>query len=527
MKYLAFVVACLLALTLAQPASADADPVQVGLPEFNQFNPEHTPYEVQVQDPAPERGDLVAAWAGRTLVLPHDGSATIPFAATDGDTVTLRVLRCATADDCVETGWSRTVYLVNEIRFSLPADDRALGEHSAVPLGGFYDPYLMTGEVVDLTWELEPVGGGAAIATGSGSYAVGDTPPLVGVPAAPGVDRGVLTVHAAIDSETWGHLEGVASATYDLDTDAPPLSLRLSGDVLFPAQDDYLDQITIGVRSASDVRALNIVLVAPDGTTRHIFSNDQGFLRGYRFTGLYGGKRLPTGRYTVRATVTDRAGNTTVSERPLTIDDRRAVRKSYRATISAARTVADTYVGACSRLGAAAGRGWKGSLGLYSTSPCAQENGSVVVTVNGAWLPPSVLPYRGDVHLSMYGGAARGSGRAYIVHGWLRASNGNFFGRRQFTGALGSHSASVRPKYVVRTIDGNNWVYWQLGLSEGSHYDVKSFTIRCQYYALESPRSRTASDAKTIAEPSGAPGPGYTVPKTDAAELPAAYSPGM
>ena len=45
--------------------------------------------------------------------------------------------------------------------------------------------------------------------------------------------------------------------------------------------------------------------------------------------------------------------------------------------------------------------------------------------------------------------------------------------------------------------------------------------------ALVPPASRTASDAKTIAEPSGAPGPGYTLPKTDAAELPAAYSPAM
>lgn len=50
-------------------------------------------------------------------------------------------------------------------------------------------------------------------------------------------------------------------------------------------------------------------------------------------------------------------------------------------------------------------------------------------------------------------------------------------------------------------------MYWQLGLSDGSRYDVKSFTTSTTYYELVAPRSRSASDARTIARPSEAVGP--------------------
>jgi hypothetical protein len=302
----------------------------------------------------------------------------------------------------------------------------------------------------------------------------------------------------------------------------------LSDDVVFPKPDRFYDHVTISVQSESDVRSLKVALVGPDDSTRYLYSSSSGELHVIRFNGLKNGKILPPGQYTVRATVADSAGSSAVSERPLQIDNRRVRLRTYRATIPAARTVADQYVGACSRIGSATGRGWKDSLGLYSTTPCAKKGGSTVITVHGAWLPPSALGYKEGVQLTMHGGAARGSGRAYVIHGWLRASDNKFIHRQQFSGALGPHAAGAPIGQVVRTIGDDSWVYWQLGLSEGSRYDVKSFTISTKYYVLVSPpRSSTASDAKTIAEPSGAPGPGYTVPNTDAAELLAAYSPSM
>lgn len=305
--------------------------------------------------------------------------------------------------------------------------------------------------------------------------------------------------------------------------------MHLSHKDLFPVRDHYRDTLEIDPgRLANDVGDLAIDLVGPGGRTMQLFSGDDpnDWFDLLVINGTWDGEQLPAGRYTIHVVAADRAGNTTEQVLPFHIDDRQAVRKTYTATIPAARTLADSYVGSCSRLGAAVGRSWKGSLGLYSSS-CAAKNGSTVITVHGAQVPKSVRGFVGPVTVSTYGGAARGASAAYIVHGWLRASDNEFIKRSQYDGRLGAHQATAYPANVVRTIDGKKWVYWQLGLSEGSRYDVKSFTIKCTYYGLVAPRSRTASDAKTIAEPSGAPGPGYTPPKTDAAELLAAYSPGM
>ena len=80
------------------------------------------------------------------------------------------------------------------------------------------------------------------------------------------------------------------------------------------------------------------------------------------------------------------------------------------------------------------------------------------------------------------------------------------------------------PRDVVRTYKRQHWVYWQLGLTDGSRYDVKSFTVTTPYYVLipRRPHRQRREDhggAEWSARPQG------TVPKTDAAEFPAAYSP--
>lgn len=539
MKYLALVAACLLTVALgaplAGPAVADdgADPVRVTFPAIDDINPEHTPYVLQVQDPEPDRGDLVVRWGlQQEMALPHNGSVTVPIAAADADAednVVLQAFRCpagATGDACTAVGAPHGVQVETRIGVWLE-NDRPLGRSSAVPIDG-YGLDLAAGDVIDLDWVLAAARGGEQITSGSAGYVIGDPLPRLAIPADTAATSGVLTVHVVTDSARWGRLEGTASETYRIDVDGPSLPVAVLGDVVFPAKDGYLDAIDLRFSSAPyDLDDLTIDLVDRSG---HVVQLHHGFeSKGttIRFNGTVKHEPLPAGRYTIRVTGTDAAGNATVRDTAIRIDLRRRVEKVYRATISAARTVADTFVGACSHLGAAAGRGWKGSLGLYSTAPCAKKNGSVVLTVHGAQVPAPVGGYPKNVEVSLYGGAARGSDRAYVVHGWLGTDN-EFLGRRQLDGRLGTHATSgADPADVVREIDGRYWVYWQLGLSEGSRYDVRSFTVRMPYYALVPPASRTASDAKTIAEPSGAPGPGYTLPKTDAAELPAAYSPAM
>lgn len=540
MKYLSLTVACLLvALGLTAPASArDTDPVEVTHPAYGAVNPE-APYVVSIHDPQPDLGDLELHWGRQgspnpqTMALPHDGSVTVPLTGKNNQVISLVVLRCPVGADCViVTGWYFT--LVTTLGFYLDeASDTRLGGEASVPITGFYEPTIHRGDLIHLAWTLVDAAHPATtITTGEGDWVYGQIGPSLAIPHTAKAAAGRLTVTASIDSERWGHLEGTRAHTYALDLVGPELVTKLSSNVVFPARDGYLDHIVVTMHLPNDYDVDRVVgdVVDKSGVVTTFYDDGPGGRQEVAwFTGLVKHQPMAPGPYTLRVTAYDRAYNATTQEYPIRVDARRRVEHTFHQTIPAAKTLADKYVGACSHLGPAAGRGWPGSLGLYSTSPCAKKNGSVVITVHGAQVPPSAGGYPGQIEVSLYGGAARGSGHAYLVHGWLRAKDNGFIGRRQFDGRLGTHAAyGADARDVVRDIKGHYWVYWQLGLSEGSHYDVKSFTISTKYYALVSPsRSRTASEAKTIAEPSGAPGPGYTPPKTDAVELLAAYSPGM
>ncbi len=528
MKYLALVAACLLTATLAAPTSAEAavDPVEVTFPDIAMFNPEHTPYVLEVHDPQPELGELVVAWGQHRMALPHDGAVTVPLTFADSYSTTLQVLRCMVGGEiCSGTSQVRTVTLVNHLNIRLDeAGWRTLGTGSDIPVEVTY-PDLAKGEPIRLEWTVTDLADGEVIVSGADDWVIGQPRPVLGIPAATDAQEVRLSVRAVSDSTRWGRLEGADEHDYGVDVLPPKMKASLSSDVVFPAPDGYLDYTRIKVGPWTGPSTLRVDVVDRAGAVTNVYS---GRADGIAFDGHHDGEPFPPGRYTLRVTGFDDSGNATVRELPVRVDDRVRVERSFRRTIPAARTVADQYVGACSHLGPASGRGWKGSLGLYSTSPCRKKDGSVVSTLHGAQVPASVGEYPSSLRLSLYGGPARGAASAYLVHGWLRNETNGFIKRRVVRGGLGEHKTNgIAATSVVREIDGKSWVYWQVGLTDGSRYDIKSFTISTDYYTLVAPASRTASDAKTIAEPSGAPGPGYTPPKTEAALLLAAYKPGI
>lgn len=527
MKYLALVAACLLTLGLVAPAEAgSADPVEVTFPEVTALNPDHTPYVLEIHDPQPELGELFARWGAREVALPHDGSATIPLSAGDGSNPYIYVVRCpAAGDQCVGTGQGRSVALVRSLGLRmLEVTDGTVGAGTRLPVEVSY-PHFAEGDRIRLEWTVTDAEGGALVVQSAADWLVGDPMPIPGIPADTDAEQVRIAVHAISDSARWGELEGSVENEYWVDVVPPKMKASLSSDVVFPAPDGYLDYTRIQIGPWAGPETLRVDVVDWAGAVTNVYA---GRADGIAFDGRNGDEPFPAGRYTLRVTGYDFVGNATVRELPVRVDDRLRVERTYRRTIPAARTLVDQYVGVCSHLGSAAGRGWKRSLGLYSTSPCAKEDGSVVATLHGAQVPASFGDYPSAIRLSLYGGAARGARSAYLVHGWLRNDTDWFMKRRTIRGGLGEHKTNaVTATKVVREIDGRRWVYWQVGLTDGSRYDIKSFTISTSYYRLVAPASRTASDAKTMAEPSGAPGPGYTPPKTEAALLLAAYSPAM
>jgi hypothetical protein len=169
-KYLALVAACLFTVTLAAPATADdptPDPVEVTFPAVTMFNPEHTPYVLEIHDPAPERGDLVALVYNDMVDLPHEGSATLPFDEASTEYPSVQVFRCPTVDQCAAVTAVHGLRLVTELEME-PDYEADLGAHSRVPVGEL-TPMLDVGDVVELDWELVATRGGTVITSGSGS----------------------------------------------------------------------------------------------------------------------------------------------------------------------------------------------------------------------------------------------------------------------------------------------------------------------------------------------------------------------
>ena len=404
--------------------------------------------------------------------------------------------------------------------------NRTVGPRSTLPVN-VSEPLLQPGEVVHLEWTAtDPEHGDAVVVEADGDWVIGEPQPRLGIPEGTSARQIRLDVRAVVDSPEWGLLAGAEAWSLWVDATPPDLRTRISGDLLFPVRDGFLDHLEIEVADEYGMDEVEVDLLDRGEVVFEIFRGTPSGDRVW-FWGRVKGESLPSGMYTVRVNGFDHAGNVATDRYRIRIDDRQRVLRTYRATVPAARTVVDRYVGACSSLGPAAGRAWKGSLGLYS-SPCRTDRGETVLTVHGLRVPFSAGDPRRWITVSTYGGAARGERSAYLVQGWLRAEDNKFIQRRQFGGRLGAHeSYRVSVSEVLRNIDGRGWIFWQLGLAEGSRYDVKGFTLEYPYFALVSPRSRTASEAKTIALPSGAPGPGYTAPNTDAAEFEVAYRPGM
>lgn len=536
MKHIVLVLAAVLGLGLVTPVSAAPathDPAVVTFPAATMFNPLHTPYVITVHDPNPELGDFkavvqVLSPTGGEIVtdVAHEGETTIAFPSDYDGRVDLQVYRCSPADFCTVLGDRSNLEVVSSLKVTM-SHRVVLGEHSRLPLR--FAPTLRDGDVVHLQWTVTGPDG-EILTSGSADHVVGEPLPNVGVRKVSRA-RARLEVHAVADSVDWGQLEGTASRSTALDFVPPALSVSLPQARLFPARDHYLDRVALVLRtSAPDVHQVTVTASRAGSTPAVLYQSGRvpGRVRidGVYRVGDHGHGRLEPGRHRLSVVVVDSAGNSTTRTVAMQVDDRRLVHRTSRTTLSAASTLVDQYVGSCSHLGPAAGRGWSGSLGLYS-SRCKAKNGDVVLTVHGVRLPVSVDGYHGRIDLAVNGGAARGASGAYLVHTWRNYQNDLWIRRSQFDGRMGAHQTDVPTSWVVMDgDDGRGLVYWQLGLAAGSRYDVRSFTIVCTYGALAEPRrSRTASDANTIAEPSGAPGPGYTLPKTDAAELLEAYSP--
>ncbi|MEO5662512.1 MAG: hypothetical protein ABIR39_04440 [Nocardioides sp.] len=472
-------------------AGAQAAGDLVVWPTAEEINPKVTPYRLTINDPE-GFANLVARWDiddqdYRELLLPHEGTVDLPFAETfvhNRDT-TVRIFRCVNAtwseESCVQLDYNWITVWVE----------------AGLASGGISKAGTSPTE---FSFEYRPVGLGTStwrlLAADGSEVQAGQTPLGPGgqltlaVPLGTPEQLGTFEITSSLDGTAVGHLDGRWTTSVQLDgVPPPPPVLAVSGSVVYPHEDGYLDTVRVTMQTPG---ARTAVLRAVDQTTgaSHVVDEQVSERSAtFNFDGLTNrGHKLPAAIYRLEATSYDAAGETSSSSEPIEVrwDELRMV--TWRHTIPAAKTVIKKYTGPCGTLSKPAEPGWRGSLGYYSGT-CRDPDKAFVQVIHGLNLPPSFHDKYAALRVSLTGGPNKRRPGSYLVLGYFTdAKKWAFENRRVFRGrGIQTHKGDSASRQTMKFIhdDGKGpYVAWSTGLSQGSRYDVKSFTVTIRYQAL-------------------------------------------
>lgn len=488
MKYLALVAACLLAVTLGAPAVADdtATPTFTW-PTVTSFNPDVYTYEVTVSG----EGDYPY------LLMSDGGSVHVPgpgtYAFTGFRTLDqVRAYRCVDGVCDEQVAESPALTAARRLWPTWDSDDSRL---TIAPGGSRAIGYQLSPVVpgTTLRWYVVPAGGDMSTAVASGEVSGPTARGTVTVPFPADVqdkEKYDVLLRAELVGETYGSLAGDAQpAVATIDGQAPKLRIDQDTDAIYPVADlddwdprGHPSHLEYTVFSNEPVTGTYTVTGPGGVVVERRTGVDFGPYQIYEY--WYGeGRRhrvYPEGRYEIRYDVVDEAGNpASVSTTVYLSHAKRHVKWRTR-TVSAAKTLVDRSVGACSSLTFPSSRRWKGSIGYAAGSRCARVADSNITTLHRLYLPKSFLGSY-QLKLYFYGAAATSKPGSAIASGWLSRK-----GEIEATHvARGSRARwNILPQDnpdVFRDQRGRSYVLWALGTSGANRYDVKSFKYRLRY----------------------------------------------
>lgn len=487
----------------------------VSFPDVEAINPAVTSYDVAVTD-AGGVGTLVARWKATPdrfaeQALPHEGSVSLPFAAT----VERNVWTAVEVYRCAGTTWSQgdCVWVDASPRFSI--------HRQAEAQSGLPHPVGVAPR--DFGWTFYPEGLGTTqwrLLGADGSVLQSGTTPLgtggvisLSVPAGTPAQQGAIELVATVDGTAVGHLEGTTVVPVLVDGTAPaPPSLTLSAAEYYPARDGYQDSVRLGVSAEPGSWVSVVVESEPVGVSRPLMSFVAGAdARDVVLKGSAAGRVLASGTYRLRVRSTDAAGNAamTLSE-PVVLRAERLESHTWRTRVKAARSVIKRSVGPCGALRTPATRKWKGSLAYVSATTCRDPEKAYVQAVHGVYVPTSVVKRYRAVKVSLLGGPSLGAPRgSYLVMGYYREGRRWDFDHRSVMTGPGVRMRSGRAatggdaRALIHDIDSRPFVAWSTGLSSGSRYDVRSFVVEVTYDRLALPDKRTAVPRADVVRGSG------------------------
>ncbi|MBF4160909.1 hypothetical protein [Nocardioides acrostichi] len=478
------------------PAGADdaapARATSVTFPPVVALNPTTTPYAVQVDT---DEYDTVSArwgsqWASDQPLDPH-GSTEVDL-SPEGD-ASVYVVGCL-AESCTTIATSPVLHVHSSLDVQAWAPSYVRPRPVSLGLRSSWIPPPGEGTA---TWQLTAPGADTPVLHGTSDFVVPDRadygfPLVVDLAGAP---EGSFTLAAHLDyeAERFGPLPDDVTVEVEVD-DTSPTFLRadLSGDVVYPADDDYLDFVRVHART-DESAAVRLEVLDHDGTVVHVANIHQG---SDRWVPPHRGAHPLVGDFEVRLVATDPAGNRTERDLgPMHVGTERLQRVEWERTVRAGSVMGGTAVGRCSTLKRPSSHGGAGSLGFVTLTRCSDRSQGHIAAAFGAALPAGFTPtkhtrndrYRG-LRITVVGGAARGT-RSAALDLAFQDRRHRLARPARLDGTWGEHPGdTVRsPNHDLVSLDsatGRHHVVWQLDAPAGTRYDVSKFRIRVLRWAL-------------------------------------------
>lgn len=297
------------------------------------------------------------------------------------------------------------------------------------------------------------------------------------------VPSGSYTVEIATRQPS-GTLAGLATEPLLVDRVAPRVrQVAVSPSVVNPVRDGYRDSTDVSARLSEDVTRLTLEVRTRSGAL--VYQAAERHQLAGTVTVAWNGRRkngsvVPSGSYTARLVAQDRAGNRTVgAAEPVTVSGARLVRQTGSMTVTARKSLTESFADECSLVFRHTDGKREGWLGYYSSGTCTSED-AYAVGDHQVRLPKAAS--YGWVRVSAYGGRAdpkfRDSARITYYDRHQNLSRTTF----RLGPALGTHTGpkvKAGPHLIRHRVF--RWSTYATGVN---WYDVERYTVRFSYYVL-------------------------------------------
>lgn len=297
----------------------------------------------------------------------------------------------------------------------------------------------------------------------------------------------------------------ISSSVIALDNTRPSFTWSRNLTTFYPSKDGYRDTFAVTIKGGWEQYGYTVQVLNSAGTAIRTIGSGELTWSGSedllhyaqpRWNGLNkSGSRVSTGTYTIRAVLSDGAGNKTTKITSVTVSWKKLVWKTFYKKITPKAALDAKYVGSCSSLKAPARKDWAGSRGFRSNVKCRGGNTakSRVITDSVTCLPRSFDGNYRNLTVKHYGGRPKGySKNVYLVtHLYKPRTSGDWTlaQRHQFGNSVKwkTMASVASPNALIADRRSTKYcasVWWVSGLQSGSRYDVKKYSVGVQYRVL-------------------------------------------